>query len=155
MAPGSCRKAIFRGRQRALAALLACAAALAPAFAMHDASRAAPRNSSSAAAASGIDRVKVMRTASGNLIRLSFRVLQPDKAALGDRNARAALLVERSGALLQVPVAEKVGPLDHAGRPRAGAEYWLVFANERNRIRQGDRVNVRIGSFRAAGVVVE
>jgi hypothetical protein len=165
-------------RQWALAISFACAAASAPAFAGQDddaASEPATLASVSAQKASphrpqkltkgakaqylaawGIDKLKVSHTASGNLIRFSYRVVDPERAAmLGDRSATPVLFGQRSRALLQIPVMDKVGQLRQTGKPQAGMEYWMVFSNKGNLVKPGDRVNVMIGTFRAEGLVVE
>ena len=107
-------------------------------------------------AAWGVDNLKVSYTASGNLIRFSYRVTEPELAKiLSDRKATPYLLGQRSHALLQIPVMDKVGPLRQTGTPEAGQQYWMVFSNKGNLIKPGDRVNVMIGSFRADGLMVE
>jgi hypothetical protein len=107
-------------------------------------------------AAWGIDKLKVSYTASGNLIRFSYRVADPVLAApLGDVKATPYLLGQRSRALLQIPVMDKVGKLRQTGAQKADQEYWMVFSNKGNLIRPGDRVNVMIGTFHADGLVVE
>jgi hypothetical protein len=104
----------------------------------------------------GVDKLKVSYTSSGNLIRFSYRVADPERAKLlADKKATPYLLGQRSRALLQVPVMEKVGQLRQAATPQAGQEYWMVFSNKGNLIKPGDRVNVMIGAFRAEGLVVE
>jgi hypothetical protein len=108
------------------------------------------------AAAWGIDKLKVSYTASGNLIRFSYRVTDPERAtALSEKKSTPYLLGQRSRALLQIPVMDKVGPLRQAVKPEAGQEYWMVFSNKGNLIKPGDRVNVMIGSFHADGLMVE
>jgi len=107
-------------------------------------------------AAWGVDKLKVSYTSSGNLIRFSYRVADPQRAkALGDRQATPYMMGQRSHALLQVPVMDKVGQLRQSGTPLAGQEYWMVFSNKGNLVRPGDRVNVMIGTFRADGLMVE
>ena len=107
-------------------------------------------------AAWGVDRLKVSHTASGNLIRFSYRVADPARAqVLGDKKATPYLFAQRSRALLQVPVMDKVGQLRQTGTPQAGQEYWVVFSNKGNLVKPGDRVNVMIGAFRAEGLMVE
>lgn len=104
----------------------------------------------------GVDNLLVRETASGNLIRFSYRVTDPARAkALGDQKATPYLIGQRSRAMLQVPVMDKVGKLRQGGPPVAGKEYWMVFSNKGNLVRAGDRVNVIIGSFRADGLTVE
>ncbi len=104
----------------------------------------------------GVDKLRVSTTSSGNLIRFSYRVADPQLAtALADKGATPYLLDQRSRALLQVPVMDKVGALRQASKPEAGREYWMVFSNKGNLVRPGDRVNVMIGPFHADGLLVE
>jgi len=108
------------------------------------------------ASAWGVDQLKVSSTASGNLIRFTYRVVDPAPAkALADRSATPYLLGQRSRAVLQIPVMEKVGPLRQSGSAKAGQEYWMTFSNKGNLIKPGDRVSVIIGAFHAEGLVVE
>jgi hypothetical protein len=103
-----------------------------------------------------VDRLRVNYTSSGNLIRFSFRVVEPKRAkALGDHEATPYLVGLRSNVVLQVPTMEKIGQLRQMGANEAGKEYWMVFSNKGNLVRPGDRVNVLIGKFRAEGLVVE
>ncbi|SCK24534.1 hypothetical protein [Vogesella sp. LIG4] len=104
----------------------------------------------------GIDNVRVQRTASDNLIRVSYRVTDPARAReLGDKKVTPYLLGLRSHAVLQVPVMDKIGPLRQSGSPEMGKEYWMVFSNKGNLVKTGDRVNVVIGSFHMDGLAVE
>src|SRR2546423_5186191 len=107
-------------------------------------------------ATGGIDNLKVRRTASGNLIRFSYRVTDAERAkGLGDKQAKPYLISQRSRAVLQVPVMDKVGQLRQAGPPRAGQEYWMVFSNKGDVVKAGERVSVVIGSYRFDGLLVE
>lgn len=104
----------------------------------------------------GVDKMLVHRTASGNLIRFSYRVTDPVRAkTLGDNHATPYLFGQRSHALLHIPVMEKIGQLRQTGIPEAGKEYWMVFSNKGDLVKDGDRVNVIIGSFHADGLTVE
>ena len=104
----------------------------------------------------GIDNLLVQGTASGNLIRFSYRVTDPARAkALNDKRATPYLIGQRSRAMLQIPVMEKIGQLRQTGTPEAGRQYWMVFSNKGNLVKSGDRVNVIIGSFHADGLKVE
>ena len=107
-------------------------------------------------AAWGVDRLKVSSTASGNLIRFSYRIIEPERAKpLVDKGVTPYLLGLRSRAVLQVPVMDKVGTLRQTGTLAAGQEYWMVFSNKGNLVRPGDRVNVVIGAFHADSLMVE
>lgn len=104
----------------------------------------------------GVDRMKVRQTASGSLIRFSYRVNDPARARmLGDKLATPYMFGQRSHALLQVPVMDKIGQLRQTGAQEAGKEYWMVFSNKGNFVRPGDRVNVIIGSVHVDGLLVE
>ncbi|MDF3839579.1 hypothetical protein P3W85_42575 [Cupriavidus basilensis] len=104
----------------------------------------------------GVDNLHVRRTASGNLIRFSYRVTDPVIAkVLADKSATPYLFGQRSRALLQIPVMDKIGQLRQSGPLEVGQEYWMVFSNKGNLIKAGDRVNVMIGSFHIDGLVVE
>jgi hypothetical protein len=107
-------------------------------------------------AAWGVDRLRVSYTSSGNLIRFSYRVVEPKLAkALGDHESTPYLFAPRSHAMLQVPSREKIGQLRQLGANEADKEYWMVFSNKGNLVRPGERVNVIIGKFHADGLLVE
>jgi hypothetical protein len=107
-------------------------------------------------AAWGVDNLLVRRTASGNLIRFSYRVTNPVPAkALGDNHATPYLYGQRSRAVLHIPVMDKIGQLRQTGMGESGKEYWMVFSNKGDLVKSGDRVNVIIGTFHADGLMVE
>ena len=102
----------------------------------------------------GIDNLRVQETASGALLRFSYRVLDANKAkALHNERSKPFLIDEKTGAVLQVPDMPKVGELRPKGTPVNGKEYWMVFSNK-GFIKPGSRVDVVIGSFRAVGLQV-
>lgn len=104
----------------------------------------------------GIEDMKVHLTASGVFIRFSYRVTDPVLAkALGDDHSTPYLFGQRSHALLHVPVMDRVGQLRQTGNQEAGREYWMAFSNKGNYVKDGDRVNVIIGSFHADGLLVQ
>ena len=104
----------------------------------------------------GIDNLSVRRTASGNLIRFSYRVTDPQAAhLLGEKTATAYMYGETSHALLEIPVMDKVGPLRQTGPLETGREYWMVFSNKGSPIKAGERVDVFIGSLHVDGLIVE
>jgi hypothetical protein len=104
----------------------------------------------------GVDSLIAHETASGSLIRFSYRVVDPARAKLlGDKRATPYMYGQRSHALLHIPVMEQVGPLRQSTPPKAGREYWMVFSNKGNFVQVGDRVNVIIGSVHVDGLLVE
>jgi hypothetical protein len=104
----------------------------------------------------GIDTLSVKWTESGELVRFSWRVLDPDKArALSDKKAVPSLEDPQAGVSLVVPVMEKVGQLRQSPPPEAGRAYWMTFSNVGRQVKRGDRVNVVVGAFRADNLVVD
>jgi|ERR1700731_3371676 hypothetical protein len=104
----------------------------------------------------GIDNLSVRRTASGNLIRFSYRVTDPVAARqLGEKTATAYLYGQASHALLEIPVMDKIGQLRQIGPLEVGQEYWMVFSNKGDPIKAGDRVDVFIGSLHIDGLIVQ
>ncbi len=104
----------------------------------------------------GVDNFKASETASGNLIRFSYRVVDPKRAkGVNNKEATPYMYGQRSQAVLHVPAMEQVGQLRQAGEPEAGKDYWMVFSNKGHPVKPGDRVDVVIGSFRVNGLIVE
>ena len=104
----------------------------------------------------GVDALTVKYTESGEIIRFSYRVIDPAKAAtLNDKKAEPSLIDPQAGVKLVVPQMEKIGKLRQSSTPVAGKQYWMAFSNSGRRVRPGHRVNVEIGPFRADGLVVE
>jgi hypothetical protein len=107
-------------------------------------------------AAWGVDHLRATYTSSGNLIRFSYRVLDPQLAKpLGDHELIPSLYAPRSHAMLSIPTMEKIGQLRQLNAAETNKEYWMVFSNKGNLVRPGDRVNVIIGKFHADGLLVE
>lgn len=104
----------------------------------------------------GIDELRVKQAESGELIRFTWRVLDPTKAeSLNDKKIQPLLIDPRAGVQLVIPTMEKVGQLRQSSTPEAGKSYWMAFSNSGRPVKRGDRVSVVIGRFRAEGLVVE
>lgn len=104
----------------------------------------------------GIDSLGVKAVESGELIRFSYRVVDPGKAKLlNDKSVDAFMDVPTARARLVIPSLEKVGQLRQGNTPQEGTSYWMAFSNPRRTVKRGDRVNVVIGQFHAEGLVVE
>jgi hypothetical protein len=104
----------------------------------------------------GVDSLAVKLAESGEIVRFSYRVLEPDKArALNDKRNEPSLIDPRAGVKLVVPAMENIGQLRQSGPPEAGKAYWMVFSNKGRPVKKGDRVDVVIGQFRAEGLVVD
>ena len=104
----------------------------------------------------GIDSLGVKTIESGELIRFSWRVLDPDKAKpLNDKRFEPSLIDPQAGVQLVVPSLEKVGQLRQSSTPLPGRQYWMAFSNKGRIVKPGARVTVVIGRFRAEGLVVQ
>ena len=104
----------------------------------------------------GVDSFRVKWAESGELIRFSWRVVDPVKAAeLNDKKAEPTLIDPQAGVSLVVPEVSNVGKMRQASTPEAGRSYWMAFSNVGRRVKRGDRVSVVIGKFRAEGLAVE
>lgn len=104
----------------------------------------------------GIDSLTVRWAESGELIRFSWRVLDPQKAkVLNDKKIEPALIDPRAGVSLVVPQMEKIGQLRQSQTPEAGRSYWMAFSNKGRVVKRGDRVDVVIGPFRAENLAVD
>jgi hypothetical protein len=104
----------------------------------------------------GVDSLDVRSTESGEVIRFSYRVLDPEKAeALNDKKSEPFLIDPKAGVKLVVPSLEKVGQLRQSSTPEMGKSYWMAFSNKGQRVKRGDRVNIVIGRFRANDLLVD
>jgi hypothetical protein len=104
----------------------------------------------------GVDELHVKAAESGQLIRFNYRVLDPVKAVtLNDKKAEPELLDPQAGVKLVVPQMEKIGKLRQSSTPKAGMTYWMAFSNPSLAVKRGHRVDVVIGSFHAANLIVE
>jgi hypothetical protein len=104
----------------------------------------------------GIDSLSVKLAESGEVVRFSYRVLDPDRAkALNDKGNEPSLIDPRAGVKLVVPKMEKIGQLRQTGAAEAGKAYWIAFSNKGRPVKKGARVNIVIGEFRADGLVVD
>ena len=104
----------------------------------------------------GVDALAVKWTESGEVIKFSYQVLDPDKAKLlNDKKNEPSLIDPQARVKLVVPSLEKVGQLRQTGTPEEGRVYWMAFSNKGRYVKRGDRVTVVIGGFRAEGLVVD
>ena len=104
----------------------------------------------------GVDSLTVKYTESGEIVRFSYRVIDPEKAAtLNDTKAEPSLIDPQAGVKLVVPQMPNIGKLRQSSPPIAGKAYWIAFSNSGRRVKRGDRVDVEIGNFRAQGLVVD
>jgi len=104
----------------------------------------------------GVDSLAVRWTESGEIIRFTYRVLDPDKAKpLNEKKSEPSLIAPTAHVKLVVPSLENVGQLRQSTDPEEGKVYWMAFSNKGRLVKRGDRVSVVIGGFRADGLVVD
>jgi hypothetical protein len=104
----------------------------------------------------GIDGLSVKLTESGQIVRFSWRVLDPALALpLSNKEAKPALVDPQAGVSLVVPTLENIGMMRQSQTPEAGKSYWMAFSNKGRLVKKGDRVNVVIGQFHADGLGVD
>jgi len=104
----------------------------------------------------GIDEIHVRYTASGSLLRFSYRVVDADKAkVLNDKRVNPYLIVLKTGGRLRVPETEKIGKLRQTVTPENGREYWMAFGNAGHVLKPGDHVDIVIGTFHARELLIE
>jgi hypothetical protein len=104
----------------------------------------------------GVDSFRVKWAESGEIIRFSYRVVDPEKAAaLNDKKIEPTLIDPQAGVSLVVPELANIGKMRQTSTPKAGMTYWMAFSNSGRPVKRGDRVDVVIGHFRATGLEVE
>ena len=104
----------------------------------------------------GIDALSVKWAESGEMIRFSWRVVDPERAAvLNDKKIEPSLIDPKAGVSLVVPVLDKIGQMRQSAPPEAGQSYWMAFSNKGRVVKRGDRVDVVIGPFRAENLAVD
>jgi hypothetical protein len=104
----------------------------------------------------GLDSLTVKWAESGEVIRFSYQVLDPQKAkVLNDKRLEPSLVDPQAGIKLVVPAMENVGQLRQTAPPESGKSYWVIFSNKGRLVKRGDHVNVVIGEFHADGLIVD
>ena len=105
----------------------------------------------------GVEIQSVRLTAAEYMLDFRYRVLDADKAApILDRHIKPHVIVERSGAKLQVPISSKLGPLRQAQtHPQAGRNYYAFFANPGRHVKRGDLITIVVGDFTVEHLAVE
>ena len=104
----------------------------------------------------GIDDLKVKWAESGEIVRVSWHVLDPQLAQiLNDKKAQPSLIDPQAGVSLVIPAVENIGQLRQTQPPEADKSYWMAFSNKGRMVKRGDRVDLVVGTFRAQGLVVD
>jgi hypothetical protein len=104
----------------------------------------------------GIQILAVRVTAEGFMLHFQYKVIDPEKSMmLLDRRVKPYLINQKNGA--KVPVlTSRFGPLRHTSvKPAANRNYAILFSNMNKSVKQGDKVTVVIGDFRAENLAVQ
>ena len=117
---------------------------------------AAPRTAVLGEAELGIEVVRVTLSASGNIVDLRYRVLDPERAkGLLTKGAKVLLKDEASGKLLAVPSLGYVGSLQqNSPDPQKGRVYYVLFNNVGQLVKPGRKVTLILGDRRVTGLTV-
>lgn len=105
----------------------------------------------------GVRVSKIFLSGSGNMVDFRYVVIDPAKAApLTKAENKPLLIHQTTGAKLTVPNSPKIGPLRQVvAKPTAGKMYFILFSNTRHAVKQGDKVTIAAGDFKAENLVVE
>lgn len=108
----------------------------------------------------GIKLYGIRWTAGGYMLEMKLRILNPDKAfPLLTRHSKRFVIVEKSGAVLEVPFTQKLGSLKSTVRTsnmvKQDRNYIALFANPGRHVVPGDKVDLVIGNFLAQGLTVQ
>ena len=98
----------------------------------------------------------VRQSAAGYMLEFRYKVLDAEKAKpLFERQTKPVLTHTESGARLIVPTPATTGALRNSNPPLDDHIYWMFFANPGKLVQPGDHVNIDIGEFRVAGLIVQ
>jgi hypothetical protein len=108
----------------------------------------------------GIKLYGVRWTAAGYMLEMKFRVLDEHKAfPLLKREINRYLIVEKNGAVLEVPFTQKLGSLKSTVRTanmvKKDHNYIALFANPGKHVQVDDKVTLVIGNFILENLVVQ
>jgi hypothetical protein len=106
----------------------------------------------------GINIHGLVLSSAGYMLDLRYRVMDPEKAApLMDKKVKPYLIVETTGAKLEIPDTPKVGSLRQLPRNNNVAkerDYFIMFANPGHRLHAGDKVNLYVGETRIDNLII-
>ncbi|NLH50622.1 MAG: hypothetical protein GX444_18760 [Myxococcales bacterium] len=105
----------------------------------------------------GIQIQSVRLSAAGYMVDLRYKILDAKKAAkLTQRGTKTYLVDQATGQRFATPTAAKVGSLRNSSlSPKEGRTYFAFFANPGKALKPGVQVQVVMGDFHSAPLVVE
>ena len=117
----------------------------------------APKDESGIEEKLGVKILSLRLSANGNMLDFRYRVVDPEQSLpLFDRKNKPYLIDQASGVKCLVPTPAKIGSLRQKPRkPEPNKNYFILFGNPGKLIKQGNKVTVVIGDFKAENLVVE
>jgi hypothetical protein len=104
----------------------------------------------------GVEIIGVRRVSSGYMLRLSYRVVDVNKARpLFDKKVRPFVIDEVTGARLAVPAMENIGELRQTAAPVDDRDYFMIFGNPEKLVQSGGRISIVLGDMRIDGFTVD
>ena len=105
----------------------------------------------------GIEVVAIRTTAAGSMLDFRFKVLDKEKSMpFFLQELKPHLIDEKTGAVLEVPVPAKGGPMRPTSRnPRVGITYFMLFGNPGHFIKKGNSITIVVGENRVERLIVE
>lgn len=104
----------------------------------------------------GIEILALRRTAGNQMLDFRYRVLDPVKAApLFGKDVQPYLVDEKTMEKLLVPNPPKVGPLRTTRAPKADKNYFIMFGNPGEYMKQGSLATIVMGGLKVEHIIVE
>ena len=107
----------------------------------------------------GVNIHGLVLSSAGYMIDLRYRVVDAEKAApLMDKKIKPYLLVQATGARLDIPDTPKVGMLRQLPRNdsvKQDRDYFIMFTNAGHRLTLGDRVDMVVGQTRIENLRIQ
>ena len=107
----------------------------------------------------GVNIHGLVLSSAGYMIDLRYRVVDAEKAApLMDKKIKPYLLVQATGARLDIPDTPKVGMLRQLPRNdsvKQDRDYFIMFTNAGHRLSSGDKVDMVVGQTRIENLRIQ
>lgn len=107
----------------------------------------------------GVNIHGLVLSSAGYMIDLRYRVVDAEKAApLMDKKIKPYLLVQATGARLDIPDTPKVGMLRQLPRNdsvKQDRDYFIMFTNAGHRLSSGDKVDMVVGKTRIENLTIQ
>lgn len=107
----------------------------------------------------GVNIHGLVLSSAGYMIDLRYRVVDAEKAApLMDKKIKPYLLVQATGARLDIPDTPKVGMLRQLPRNdslKKDRDYFIMFTNAGHRLNSGDKVDMVVGQTRIENLRIQ